>query len=68
MASFKPPMKAFQPDELELLGQTFNAIWATIKTSGSDRDLAKDEELRDRCERAALCARSWRYERPGATS
>lgn len=46
MASFKPPMKAFQPDELELLGQTFNAIWATIKTSGSDRDLANDEELR----------------------
>ena len=46
MASFKPPMKAFQPDELELLGQMFNDIWATIKTSGADRDLAKDEELR----------------------
>ena len=50
MPSFKPPTKtptkSFQPDELELLGQTFNAIWTTIKTSESDRDLARDEELR----------------------
>ena len=50
MASFKPPTKtpkkSFQPEELELLGQAFNAIWAAINTSLPNRDLAEDEELR----------------------
>jgi hypothetical protein len=50
MASFKPPAqpfrKSFQPDELEFLGQTFNAIWAAIKTGESDGDSANVEELR----------------------
>jgi hypothetical protein len=46
MASFKPPTKSFQPDELELLGQAFTDIWATIKTRDPEGDLAKDEKLR----------------------
>jgi len=46
MASFRPPTKSFQPDELELLGRTFNDIWVTIKSSGPDRYLAKEDELR----------------------
>jgi hypothetical protein len=55
MASLKPPTKSLQPDELELLGQTFNAVWATIETSELDRDLAKDEELRTAVSKR-LCA------------
>jgi hypothetical protein len=55
MASLKPPTKSLQPDELELLGQTFNAVWATIETSELDRDLGKDEELRTAVSKR-LCA------------
>ena len=46
MASFNPPRSSFQPDEIQLLQQAFDATWAELATHLPSRNGKTDHELR----------------------